>query len=287
MDKLPIAAAPDPAGNGAVITAVVARMASTRLPGKALQEVGGRPFMEILLRRLASANGLGRIVLCTSTRPENRALVELAQRLGVDWFAGSEENLLDRLLGALVRFGADHVLRVNGDNMLTDPGLAAAVVGHHLAAGADYTRCLGLPLGAAAEAMSRRMLEELARSLGSAADTEYLTVYAFDPDRFRCVVLLPPAAWHRPYYSLSTDTPQDLANLRRLWGQSSDRVLGPRLAEIVRLYDRDESLPRMAPEAPIKLPGRTCSYAEFLQWVNRLGSRCTRVALATGDGLSP
>ena len=103
-----------------VVAIVSARMASARFPGKAVVPLAGRPLLEVLLERIASCPLLDSVALATSTNPENDALQALADRLGLPVFRGDEDDVLGRHLQCARRFRAEHVVRVTGDNPLTD-----------------------------------------------------------------------------------------------------------------------------------------------------------------------
>ena len=95
-------------------------MASSRCPGKALAPLAGRPLLEVLLDRMAAVRGVDGVVLATSVSPENDALVEVARRAGFEAFRGDEDDVLRRHVDCARTRDADHVVRVTGDNPLTD-----------------------------------------------------------------------------------------------------------------------------------------------------------------------
>ena len=115
------------------ITIVVqARMGSTRLPGKVLRDLAGRPMLQLQLERLGRLD-VGPILVATSTRERDDPVVELAQSIGVACVRGSETDVLSRFVAAAAAFPTDHIVRLTADCPLIDPTLVAAVVDHHLA----------------------------------------------------------------------------------------------------------------------------------------------------------
>lgn len=122
-----------------VVATIEARMASTRLPGKVMFPLGGKPMLEQLILRVQKCEELDKVCLLTSTRPENRILLELARQLNIPAFAGSEDDVLDRLLKGTERENADVIVQLTGDNPAIDPELIDEVVCHHLENGCDYT----------------------------------------------------------------------------------------------------------------------------------------------------
>ena len=94
-------------------------MGSERLPGKALMKVGGKPILEHILGNLKASKYLSQIILATTKQDEDTALLELAEKLQVDGFAGSENDVLTRYIDAANAFQLDVVVRITGDNILT------------------------------------------------------------------------------------------------------------------------------------------------------------------------
>ena len=90
-----------------VVATVEVRMTSSRLPGKALLEAGGKPMLQILVERLRKARLLNDIVVATTDRPSDDPIESLCSRLNVSCFRGSEENVLERVCGAASAYGAD------------------------------------------------------------------------------------------------------------------------------------------------------------------------------------
>ena len=91
-------------------------MESTRLPGKALIELGGHPVLEWVIRRVESSKKITKVVLATTTKSSDDSISELAVGLGIEVFRGAQDDVLGRFAGALERFPADVVIRVCADN---------------------------------------------------------------------------------------------------------------------------------------------------------------------------
>ena len=121
---------------------VTARMASARCPGKALQEIlPGEPLLGVLLKRMRTSRTVDEVALATSVNPENDAIADLGASLGVRVFRGDEDDVLRRHVDAARAFDADHLVRVTGDNPLTDAATMDDLVRLHQAQAADYS-CL-------------------------------------------------------------------------------------------------------------------------------------------------
>jgi spore coat polysaccharide biosynthesis protein SpsF len=197
-----------------------ARMASTRLPGKALQPLGGWTILEHCLRRLM-AGGVGRVVLATTDRPEDDALVAVAGRVGVPAFRGDSEDVLGRAAAATREFGLDLVVRATGDNPAVDiqaPGRTLAAL---RAANADYVREDLLPCGAGVEAMTAFALQQAAELATDSSDREHVTTFIRRrTDLFRVVSISAPVPLCRPSLRMTVDTADDLTNMRELFARA-------------------------------------------------------------------
>lgn len=107
-----------------MITGIVqARMGSSRLPGKVMKSAAGKTMFEHLVERVRAANKLQQIVLATTENPKDDPLCDLAAKMGVPVFRGSENDVLGRFLGAATEFGASVIVRLLNDCPLLDPSV--------------------------------------------------------------------------------------------------------------------------------------------------------------------
>jgi spore coat polysaccharide biosynthesis protein SpsF (cytidylyltransferase family) len=230
---------------GTVWIVVSARMASSRRPGKALADLAGRPLLAVLLDRMRAVKGVAGVALATSVRPENDPLAAVAEGMGVPAFRGDEDDVLRRHVECARSLGAGHVVRVTGDNPLTDVETAEALVGKHLAEDADYTYVPGdaLLMGILSEVIS---VPALARSWerGDARHrSELMTLYIKEhPAEFRIALGSLPEGLYRPQYRLTVDEPEDVALMQALFARLQRP--GHRVAtrEAIALLDAEPSL---------------------------------------------
>ena len=113
-------------------------MASTRLPGKVLYEVAGRPLILFMIERVRRVSELDDVVIATSENEENDALAAAASDAGVSVFRGSEDDVLERFDGAAADQEADLIVRLTGDCPITDPEVISAVIQQRAADDLDY-----------------------------------------------------------------------------------------------------------------------------------------------------
>jgi spore coat polysaccharide biosynthesis protein SpsF len=207
------------------INAVIqARTGSTRLPGKVLEDLGGRPVLEWVVRAARAATQIDKVIVATSTQAGDDPVADLAASLGADVVRGSEDDVLSRFVAALDAHPADAVVRLTSDCPLLDPTLIDAVAGAWAAAPThDYVstvlvRCL--PRGLDVELVTAAALRTVDRT-AVGHDRVHVTsaVYA-DPSAFRLLGLfVTPAAND---LRVTLDTREDLALLRALVAELAD-----------------------------------------------------------------
>jgi spore coat polysaccharide biosynthesis protein SpsF len=206
---------------------VQARMTSTRLPGKVLADLGGRPLFEQQLERLKRCRHADELVVATTTNDDDDALVALAERAGVRWFRGSEHDVLARYAGAAREADADLVVRVTSDCPLIDPVETDAVIAALEARrdAADYASNFlerHLPRGLETEALWRDVLDRTERLGTSRPAREHVTyfIHAERPDLFALHPVIRPGGGADLRWTV--DTPEDLDAVRRIYA-----ALGP------------------------------------------------------------
>lgn len=219
------------------IVVLQARMGSSRLPGKVLAPICGRTILSHCIRRLQAA-AIGEVVVATSTRPEDMAVVVESQRHNVRVVRGSSTDVLGRYLLAIEDWQGPFVFRATADNPVVDidaPGRVLKV----LEGGADYCVEEGLPVGAAVEGMRTSALRESATLAQSPYDREHVTPYLrHQPGRFAVRPVAAPPECYRPHLRLTVDTRDDLSYVRSLLEQAgADARLVP-LKEVIALADR-------------------------------------------------
>jgi spore coat polysaccharide biosynthesis protein SpsF len=203
-----------------VVTIVQARMGSTRLPGKVLQELHGRPLLERLIERLKRARSADAIVIATTTDGRDDAIAGLARELGVGVFRGDEHDVLARYAGAAAAHDADVVVRVTSDCPLLDPDLLDRCVQHLLEhPDLDYVSNAlerTYPRGLDVEAIRRSALDAADRDATDGADREHVTRFVWrQPERFRLGSIRDDEDHSDLRWTV--DTPEDLDVVRAIY----------------------------------------------------------------------
>ncbi|MSP24325.1 MAG: acylneuraminate cytidylyltransferase [Myxococcales bacterium] len=200
-----------------------ARMGSTRLPGKVLRQLAGKPMIERIVERLRRCRSVDVLVLATSTSPAETPLLEWALAHDVTVFRGSESDVLDRYVACARAHELDLVVRATGDNPFVDPESLDGLVQVFADSDASYGSALtghgsGLPIGVGVEVMTRDALEDSANDGREPHHREHVNEYILENiARFGLAIYRAKAALHAPELTLSVDTPQDFALAETLW----------------------------------------------------------------------
>ncbi len=111
---------------------VQARFSSSRLPGKCVLPLGGRPMIHRMIERLKRTNRANEIILATSTNSEDEVFRDIASELDISFFAGNLNDVRDRYLAASNLFRADYVVRIPADNPFPDWNEIDRIIDFHL-----------------------------------------------------------------------------------------------------------------------------------------------------------
>jgi spore coat polysaccharide biosynthesis protein SpsF (cytidylyltransferase family) len=203
---------------------VQARQGSTRLPGKALMEISGRPMVAHVVARIAVTPGVDQVVVATTVNAEDDALADFARAADIACVRGSADDVLDRFRSAVRAYPADVLVRVTADCPLLDPAVSGLVVAEYLrrARDLDYASNVHPPTypdGLDTEVFSRAALERAGQEapLHSSRDREHVTPYIWErPERFR----LANVEHHEDLSALrwTVDDARDLEFARAVYG---------------------------------------------------------------------
>ena len=205
-----------------VVAIIQARMGSTRLPGKVLLDLAGKPMLARGVNRTRRAQTLDEVVVATTVQPADNAIVRLCTERGWPCFRGSENDVLDRYYRAAVVHQADVVVRITSDCPLIEPGIVDRVVCEFLdmQPGVDYA-CNVLPRrtfprGLDTEVMRFDVLERVWREDKNPAWREHVTPYIQrNPDLFRICGIMNEVDFSHMRWTV--DAPEDLAFVRHIY----------------------------------------------------------------------
>jgi spore coat polysaccharide biosynthesis protein SpsF len=215
-----------------VVLIIQARMSSTRLPGKSMMLLAGKPLVFRMVERLKKCKKIDEIVIAIPDIPEDQVLIELAQELDVSSFKGSLLDVRDRYLKSAKQFNAEYVIRIPADNPIPDANEIDKLIEFHLAKNPNgfssnlaQVNNSGYLDGVGAEIFSTNLLEESIARSSSETVKEHVHRNFFDyatqtpVDAAWCSIASPiaPAEIRRPDIILDVNTMDDYIKIKRIY----------------------------------------------------------------------
>ena len=173
---------------------ICARMGSSRLPGKALMEIGdGMSSLDIIVEKAKSVGTISKMVLATTTNHKDNELVRWAEKKGVGVFRGDEDDVLGRIKGAADKFNLSHIVEILGDNPLVPIEMikntiekyksSQSVEKYVATATSEYKFLRGksvFPIGIRVQTFSKEFLLKLDEHAETAEEREHATSYIYE-----------------------------------------------------------------------------------------------------------
>jgi spore coat polysaccharide biosynthesis protein SpsF len=202
-----------------VVAIIQARMGSTRLPGKVLKDLAGETVLERVVNRTHRATLVDEVVVATTVKPADEAIVAECERLSVACFRGNEADVLDRYYRAAQKFSADAIVRITSDCPLIDPELIDATVRAFHEQKADYATnslVVTYPRGLDVEVFTAEALARAWSAAGQGYERTHVTPHIYEnPELFKIVSLAAEKDWGR--YRWTLDTVEDMEALREIY----------------------------------------------------------------------
>ncbi|SIQ01504.1 spore coat polysaccharide biosynthesis protein SpsF [Alkalispirochaeta americana] len=194
------------------------RLASSRLPEKALLPLAGKP---VVLHAMDSLRSLPVEQFWLVTDEESAPLLEpWARKGGFRVFAGDARDVLLRFCQAADHTGAEVILRATGDNPLVSRKVALGALDLFFQDLPDYAALRGSPLGTGVEVIRSEALDDLRRFSSSAYDHEHVTPGLYEnPQRYRLSIEEVPRQWQAPSWRVTLDTPEDYQALQSIYDE--------------------------------------------------------------------
>ena len=245
-------------------------MGSSRLPGKVLLDIAGRPMLSWVFERARRSGLVDEVVLATTTDPSDDPVAAYCQSSGYAHTRGSLGDVLDRYYQAARNHQAEIIVRITGDCPLIDPDLIDDVINVFLGASPQIAKRLDIseaedgssrispypfdfaanrlpppfkrtyPIGLDVEVCSFQALERARMEAKQVFEREHVMPYLYSqPGRFRFVQLQ-----HEPDYGSlrwTVDTSQDLAFTRELFKRLPDALTSSWL-DVLQIIQNDPSL---------------------------------------------
>ena len=192
---------------------IQARMASTRLPGKALLKIGKHALIYYVLTRAEKISGIDKVILATSKNKENDNLSKYVKSQGFDVFRGDEDDVIERFYLVAKKYNAENVIRLTGDNPMIDFSAMSFLFACHINENNDYTCMTGFPCGALGDIFSFNALNKSHRHADGKTLSDHVDLYVLENmNRFKvqCYIIDKNLSGYR----WTVDDEDDLGRMR-------------------------------------------------------------------------
>lgn len=203
-------------------------MGSSRLPGKAMMPIIGKPVLWHVVDRVKRAKHIDQVVVATSMKPADKKIVDFCEKNNIEVFKGSENDVLDRYYQCAKKYHAKFIIRITSDCPLIDPKLIDRLIakffnedadhmGIATGAGISFDKINRYPQGLDATIFSFKALGKAWRGAKDSIDREHVTVYIWQrPNDFKLGRPLTPLKDYSSY-RLTVDWPEDLKMIRTIY----------------------------------------------------------------------
>ena len=187
-----------------IVGIIAARMSSSRLPGKVLLKIGEKTILQIMIERVKYSKTIDKIIIATSTNPDNDIIEKVCNKLEITCIRGSEEDLISRYKLICDQIKPDIIVKMGADSPLIDPLVIDKVVNTFLNGKYDYVSNYGIPKtypeGCTADVYTVTTLNEAFQEAKKPSEREHIS----------------PFMWNRPekYSFFRVDYKKDLSNYR-------------------------------------------------------------------------
>ena len=196
-----------------IVATIEARMTSTRLPGKVMMPVLGKPILYYLVERLKSVPSIDEIVLATTLNKTDDKIIEFAISENISYFRGSEDDVMLRVVEAADSVDADIVVEITGDCPIIDPQIVEQTILMYRANNADYVsngHVRSFPDGMDTQVFALDVLKKSLSMTNELLDHEHVTLHIRNnPQLFTKINFVAPPELDWPELGLTLDEQND------------------------------------------------------------------------------
>ena len=200
---------------------VESRMTSSRLPGKIMLPIMGKPALSLLVERLRQCSDIHEIVIATTVNHCDEVLIDIGKQLGVRSFRGSEYDVMERVFLAAKEYAIDIIVEITSDCPLVDPDLISRSIQILKEGGYDYVSNIikrTFPRGLDVQTFKTTVLREIHHTTTDPVDREHVALHIYEhPEKYKLHNFTAPAGMEMEEQRLTLDTPEDYFVIRAVF----------------------------------------------------------------------
>lgn len=199
---------------------IEARMSSSRLPGKVLMKVKGKTMLEYIIIRGRSVKLINTCIVATTINPKDDQIVNWCKSKKVNFFRGSEDNVLNRVFLAAKKYKLDIIVLITGDCPLVDDNIISQVLSTFLNNKADYVSNAHIrtyPDGMDVQVFNFKTLKKSHNLAKTKLEKEHVTLnIRKNPNIFKPIYIMAPEKSHYPKLGLTLDESRDFVLIKKI-----------------------------------------------------------------------
>ena len=205
-----------------IVASIQVRMNSERLPGKVLREINGVPLLGYLIERLKMSKYIDEIIVAMPDTLENKPIINFCNNQKLNYFAGSENDVLNRMTGSLNSMNANIGVEVYGDCPLIDPQIVDYVIEEFINEEGTFDfigndLSTSFPPGMEVEVFKIDALMKANKLAADQSIREHGTLFIRqNPEIFKVKNVIAPKKWHSPELEIEVDTKQDFYVIKKI-----------------------------------------------------------------------
>tara|TARA_B100001057_G_C22721587_1_gene899926 strand:- start:485 stop:1219 length:735 start_codon:yes stop_codon:yes gene_type:complete len=230
-----------------IIAIIQARMGSSRLPGKVLMDVDGKPMIKFMYDRVKKSKLIDKIIVATTSNKIDDSIAELCKKEKIICFRGSEDDTLDRYYKAALPYNPNIVVRLTGDCPLCDPVLVDKTINLFVKKNVDYASntvppdIKKFPDGSDVEVFSFRNLKKSWEKSTCIKEREHVTFYFWKSgNNFSTALLDNKFNWGK--YRITIDYKEDMTLLNEIIKRLKRQNKFGHINEVVEILENEPNL---------------------------------------------
>jgi glutamate-1-semialdehyde aminotransferase/spore coat polysaccharide biosynthesis protein SpsF (cytidylyltransferase family) len=171
-----------------VLAIIQARYNSTRFPGKVVKKINNKTILEILIRRLTRSKHITKIIVACSNNRKDKAIVTICRKLNVNYFIGSENDVLNRFYQTAKKYRGINIVRITADCPLIDSNIVDDVISNFFFKNVDYASNVNPPTfpdGLDVEVFKFSVLKEAYINAKKSEEREHVTSFIINNKKFK------------------------------------------------------------------------------------------------------
>jgi len=229
-----------------IIAIIQARMGSTRLPGKVLMTVDGKPLLAYQIDRVLKSKKLDKLLVATSNLEKDNAIEDFCLQYKVDCYRGSENDVMSRYYNCAKKYKPDTVVRLTADCPLIDPEIIDKVIQKFETDNVDYCantvppETSRFPDGSDIEVFSMKALEQAHSEIKDSHFREHVTFQFWQDTSYTSSQFIQTKDWSN--FRITVDYPEDFEVISFLLNKLKSKGIFGSLDEIIEIIDNNDEV---------------------------------------------